>query len=1287
MTAMPVYGAPDNTGGGGGDNEQFYQAVTEMVSSNWDDSFFESATISVGDNVLDIDGSPVYLGSKVELINGELMLPAQLFEALGAEVTSDYIGVTVERKGTNIEITYGNKSIKVNGNKKGMPAEAALKNGTPVLPASVLGGLGLGFEIVFDEVAGEVTITNEFQMARLITKVDSGSIPLDVGAAQTAAGPDGLYVLQFENELEAKAACDLLNEASGVVYAEPDVLVALGTDALEEEEEAIEEEEGEPEEAIVEEEEAIEPDEAAVDVDIIEPLAVYSHLGWGPSRIGSDLYLDYLFSFGKQNTAVTVAVLDTGLTAAHPIFNGRNIAGRNFINTSLAPTDAHGHGTHVSGTVLDVAAALPNVRIMPVKVLGDDGKGSSVTVSNGIRWAADNGARVINMSLGGGHSQSNDDAVNYAVGKNVVVVVAAGNETDDAKNHCPAHIDAAITVSAFDSSGRPASFTNFGECCDVAAPGVSIVSAMPGGGLGSMSGTSMASPHVAGVAALLLCDNPNLSAPAAKALIKQYVDPISIAGNNTYYGRGICNIGKAAGVASHQFISPAPGNVTENVYSGAKTRQLRIDYYNNGSISNVTSQTMFLSGNANIATVSSSGLVTIRAAGATNITASYNGITTTIPVVGESVAPLTILSSVPANGAAGVRVDTTIAVAFSHRLTNAVTFTLRDPSGRNISWTSQTVGTTATITLSERLQPLTEYTFTIPVGGAQYSHGSNLQAYTMKFTTGDGAGIPILVTSVSLPSSASLNAGATTTLTATVLPSNATNRTLTWSSSNNNVATVSAAGVVTGVAAGTAVITARSNDGSNRSATCNVSVTIPPTAVTVSPGAATLDPNQTRQLTAALTPSNATSAITWSSSNTAVATVSAAGLVTARAVGSAVITARTANGLTSTCAITVPDTIPPVITLTGGTTYSIYRGQSFTEPGYRAIDNADGDITDKVVVTGSVDPETIGVYKLTYTCADLAGNTASATRTVSVLANSATFAFNNNKGKAGSSFNHSFTARFPGKATITATGVDSKTQATLTIRDSAGNTVFSGSFNSTAAKTVDLAAGAYTATIRIDSANGNTTVGMNIVLVESQQSGPPAPSAPTVKLIGSSAIVLHLGGSAYFEQGVTATDWSGADLSSRAVIVSNVDTSKAGNYEVKYSVTNDAGLTASVTRAVRVIAPETRTVPGRSYSFAPKGKQGESFTYTAAADVAGNMNLSVTVPNKTTATVRITNAAGATVLQETFSANATRSFAAAAGSYTVRVTIDETNGNSTLNLGFTAPGGTESYFPLPEVTR
>ena len=194
------------------------------------------------------------------------------------------------------------------------------------------------------------------------------------------------------------------------------------------------------------------------------------------------------------------------------------------------------------------------------------------------------------------------------------------------------------------------------------------------------------------------------------------------------------------------------------------------------------------------------------------------------------------------------------------------------------------------------------------------------------------------------------------------------------------------------------------------------------------------------------------------------------------------------------------------------------------------------------------------------------------------------------------------------------------------------------------------------------------------------------PSPPSVRLIGSPQLVLHLGGSPYVEQGVDASDAVDGDLSAAALIESDVDTSSAGNYTVKYTVTKSAGLYASATRYVEVLAPQIRTLPVNTYGFSPKGKQGESFNYNIVAVAEGNISFTLTLPNNTKATATVTGASGE-VFRETFTTTATRSFPAPAGNYTFHIAIDSANGNANLGLSVSTPGGTETYFTKPEVTR
>jgi subtilisin family serine protease len=177
--------------------------------------------------------------------------------------------------------------------------------------------------------------------------------------------------------------------------------------------------------------------------------------------------------------------------------------------------DGNGHGTHVSGTIAGKTFGVAKkAQVVCVKVLDDSGSGSYSDVIGGVNWVAEDGKgkkAVANMSLGGGPSSALDEAVDAAIKSGVIFVVAAGNEEDDACYVSPARTPSAITVAATTKSNNQASFSNYGKCVDLYAPGVAITSAWSDGNNKTISGTSMASPHVAGVAALFLSEDKTVS--------------------------------------------------------------------------------------------------------------------------------------------------------------------------------------------------------------------------------------------------------------------------------------------------------------------------------------------------------------------------------------------------------------------------------------------------------------------------------------------------------------------------------------------------------------------------------------------------------------------------------------------------------------------------------------------------------------------------------------------------------------------------------------------------------
>jgi subtilisin family serine protease len=250
--------------------------------------------------------------------------------------------------------------------------------------------------------------------------------------------------------------------------------------------------------------------------------SVQNSATWGLDRIDqADRPLDTQYRFNQAGSGVHAFIIDTGLRADHVEFTGRVLPGYGVVADGQGTNDCNGHGTHVAGTVGGSTwGVAKQVRLVPVRVLDCAGSGSFSGVIAGIDWAASSTLRpaVANLSLGGGLSSSVNQAVAGAVAKGVVMVVAAGNENVDACTRSPASEPSAITVGATTSADQRASYSNFGSCVDLFAPGSSITSAWNSSSTAgnTISGTSMAAPHVAGAAALVLQTSPSAT-PAAVA--------------------------------------------------------------------------------------------------------------------------------------------------------------------------------------------------------------------------------------------------------------------------------------------------------------------------------------------------------------------------------------------------------------------------------------------------------------------------------------------------------------------------------------------------------------------------------------------------------------------------------------------------------------------------------------------------------------------------------------------------------------------------------------------------
>ncbi|MFC8798534.1 S8 family serine peptidase [Promicromonospora sp. NPDC057138] len=238
---------------------------------------------------------------------------------------------------------------------------------------------------------------------------------------------------------------------------------------------------------------------------------------WGLDRIDqADLPLDDTYTYGNAGTGVTAYIVDTGILTTHEDFGGRAVSGTDTVDGDDDATDCAGHGTHVAGTVggTDYGVA-KDVSLVAVRVLDCEGSGSFDGVIAGIDWVtADHEAgepAVANMSLGGGFSQAVNDAVSAAVADGVTFALAAGNDSGaDACDGSPSSTPEALTVGATEDTDARASYSNIGTCVDIFAPGTDITSAWYTSDTdeNTISGTSMATPHVTGAAALVLGGNP-----------------------------------------------------------------------------------------------------------------------------------------------------------------------------------------------------------------------------------------------------------------------------------------------------------------------------------------------------------------------------------------------------------------------------------------------------------------------------------------------------------------------------------------------------------------------------------------------------------------------------------------------------------------------------------------------------------------------------------------------------------------------------------------------------------
>jgi thermitase len=285
----------------------------------------------------------------------------------------------------------------------------------------------------------------------------------------------------------------------------------------------------------------------------------------------------WLNTMGSVN--VPIAILDGGVDGTHPDLSSKMIPGYNFVALNTDTADLTGHGTKVAGSAaaatdngLGVAGVAAKNPIMPIVVMNASSVAYYSSIAKGITYAADRGVRIINISITGTTSSSTlQSAVNYAWSKNAVVFAAAGNASTTAPGY-PAACDKVIAVGATDSADLRASYSNYGSWIDIVAPGSNILTTLRGGGYGTTSGTSFASPITAGVGALMLSVRPDLTATQLTELIKSSAKDLGAAGFDIQFGSGRLDANRAV-VAALQAADTIPSTTTAPAPTNGKGKK------------------------------------------------------------------------------------------------------------------------------------------------------------------------------------------------------------------------------------------------------------------------------------------------------------------------------------------------------------------------------------------------------------------------------------------------------------------------------------------------------------------------------------------------------------------------------------------------------------------------------------------------------------------------------------------------------------------------------------------
>lgn len=358
--------------------------------------------------------------------------------------------------------------------------------------------LEYGNNDLFDETESSA----ELRTCKLIVKSEND---IDTcGAAAVVSGYNDLWILKYNSPEETEAAYEYYTSCSGIEYVEADRILN------------------------------------ALSIEEVEASAEKTYSSWGPGYVNLDAFNKALITNNASLEEKTVAVLDTGVQADHPAFNGRVIP--TGVNTSVSGerndcSDDNGHGTQVAGVIID--STLDNVTVRPYKVLDKYGQGTLITLAAGIISAVNDGVDIINMSIS--FSESSEvlkEAVQFAARNNIILIAASGNDSSDTAFY-PASYDEVMKIGATNDSGSLANFSTKGEDVDFAAPGVNIYTTTRNSEYKTVSGTSIAAPLVSAIVAAMLSNAPDLSSEDIYQILVENAILVQETDSKIKYGNGI----------------------------------------------------------------------------------------------------------------------------------------------------------------------------------------------------------------------------------------------------------------------------------------------------------------------------------------------------------------------------------------------------------------------------------------------------------------------------------------------------------------------------------------------------------------------------------------------------------------------------------------------------------------------------------------------------------------------------------------------------------------------------